>query len=98
MSARIAQLFAHGNVIFYVILCSVRVQNITRITNACFAYFSRVYYAIHRNAHIFNPVQTVKNTKNINAIGGFLDEALHHIIGIIRIAHTVAGPQQHLGH
>ena len=42
-------------------------------------------------------VQSIKNTDDVDAVGdGFLDEILHHVIGIMPVTQHILAPEQHL--
>ena len=84
------QILAHRHIIFQVVFGAVGIQNIAGVTNCAFAQFVVVQYGIHRDAHVFNPVQAVEHAKDINAcFGGLTHKFLHHIIGVIGVSYAV---------
>ena len=47
--------------------------------------------------HVADVVQGVEDAENVHAVGGSpLDEGVHHVVGIVAIAHQILPPQQHL--
>ena len=93
------KLFCHADIVFQIILRAIRVQNVARVANRAFADFVRVLYSIHRDPHVLDPVQAVENTEHVDAsLGSLFDEGLNDIVGVVGIAHTVGGAQQHLRH
>ena len=93
------QLLAHSNIVFQVVLRSVRIKNVAGIANGTFANLTVLNHRIHRDTHVFNPVQAIKHAENIDTLGrGHADEFLHHIVRIIGIAHAIRPAQQHLRH
>ena len=93
------QLLAAGDVVFQVILGAVRVQNIASIADRAFQNLVGLQHRIHRDAHVFHPVQAVKHPEYIDAGDrGLFDKALHHIVRVGGVAHAIGTAQKHLGH
>ena len=47
-------------------------------------------------AHVLRVVQAVKDTENVHAVlGAQFHESLHHVIGVVSVAHEVLSAQQH---
>ena len=88
-----------GDVVFQVIFGAVGVKNIPRVADRAFQNLVGVQHRIHRDAHVFHPVQAVKNPEYIDAGDrGLFDKALDHIVGVGGVAHAVRAAQKHLGH
>ena len=99
MRARFAQVLAHLDIVFEVILRPVRVQDVAGVADRAFADLAAFHHRIHGDAHVLDPVEAVEHAKHVNAgFGGLRHEALHHVVGIVGIAHPVRGAQQHLRH
>ena len=99
MGPRRLQLLAAGDVVFQVILGAVRVQNIAGIADGAFQNLVGLQHRIHRDAHVFHPVQAVKHPEHIDARDrGLFDKALHHIVRVGGVAHAIRAAQKHLGH
>ena len=85
------------DVIFEVILGAFRIENITCVTDRCFAELVFLQHRIHRYAHVFDPVQTVENAEQIDAAACCLaHEIFYDIIGIRFVADAVCTAQKHL--
>ena len=88
-----------GDVVFQIIFGAGRVQHIAGIADRAFANLVRLQHRVHRDAHVFNPVQGVENAEHVNPGGGGLfDEGLHDVVGVCGIAHAIRTAQQHLRH
>ena len=98
VSPRIAQRFTHIDIVVQVVFGAVWIKDITGITDRAFTDFAGLDHGIHGDAHVFNPVQTVEHTENVNAGCSLADKFLYDIIGISRVADTIRPAQQHLGH
>ena len=99
MRARCFQLVAHVHVVFQVIFCPVGIQDVTSVTDCALADLVLLLDSIHRNAHVFDPVQAVKHPKDVNAgFCGNAHEFLNYVIGIVGITNPVGTAQQHLSH
>ena len=93
------QILAHVDVILKVVFRAVRVKDVARVADRALANLAGFDDRIHRHAHVLNPVETVEHAEHIDAgIGRRGHEFLHHVVGVIGIAHPVGGAQQHLGH
>ena len=89
----------HIDIICDVIFRAIGVKDVARVANRAFTDFARFTDRIHGHAHILNPVEAVKDTKDIDTrLRRLFDETLHHIVRVIRIAHTIRGAQKHLRH
>ena len=54
-------------------------------------------HRLHRHAHVRHPVERVEDAEDVHArLRRFLHERSHDVVGIVRVADGVAGPQQHL--
>ncbi len=57
MGACIPQVFAHVYIVLQVVFRAVRVQNVAGITDRAFADLARVDDGVHRDTHVFDPVE-----------------------------------------
>lgn len=84
-------------VVLEVILETGAVEEICRITDRPFAQRSALANRVHRDSHVVNPVERIKNTKQVNAARRRLGyEMPHHIIGVVGVADRITAAQQHL--
>ena len=67
MCPRGFELFGHVDVIFQVIFGAGGVENIACVADRAFAELSAVLHGVHGHAHVFDPVEAVKDAEDINA-------------------------------
>ena len=97
MCSGVSKRFSHAYVVVERVFGAIRVENIPGVTNRAFADSVVLLHRIHGNAHILDPVETVKNPEHIDAgVNGLLDETLHHIVRIVGVANAIGTPKQHL--
>ena len=90
MRPRRAQFAPARHIVIQIILRARRIKNIAGVADRAFADLARLHHGIHRHPHVFHPVQAVKHPEHIHANQSrLLDKSLHHIVGIIGVAHPV---------
>ena len=98
MGARVAQVFAHADVVGEIVFRAVGVLDVARVADGAFKHLARVEHGIHGDAHVLDPVQRVKDAEDVDAgFGGLPHELLHHVVRVIGVAHAIRSAQEHLG-
>ena len=93
------KLFGHRDVVFQVVFGAVGVLDVTGVANRAFAHLIGGDHRIHRDAHVFDPVEAVEYAEDINAgLSRLFHKALDDVVRVIGVAHTVGGAQKHLCH
>ena len=99
MGTCITQLLTHIDVVFQVILRAVRIVDVTRVADRAFTDLATVDHRVHRDAHVFHPVERVEHAEHVHTgFSRLFDKELNHVVGIVRVTHTVRRTQQHLRH
>ena len=97
MRASGLELFGNAHVVFQVVLGACAVEQVGGVADRAFAQGASLYDGVHRHAHVFDPVERVKYTKQVDAaIGCLLHEVAHDVVGVVGVAHGVGAAQQHL--
>ena len=80
----------HGDIVFQVVFGALGVENIARVADRRFADLAAFAYGVHRDAHVFNPIQAIEDAEHIDAgAGGLCHEGLHDVVGVIGVANAV---------
>ena len=99
MGAGRLQFLCAGDIVFQVIFRPRRVQEIAGIADRPFQHLAAIQHRIHRDAHVFDPIERIEHAEHVHPGGGGLfDKSLHHIVGVGGIAHAICPAQKHLGH
>ncbi len=92
------QFLGHLHVIFQAVFASVGIENIAGVTDCgfadCVGFFPD---GVHRDRHIFGPVQRIENAEDVDAVLGRTNDKLaNDVVGIIGVTNGIAGAQKHL--
>ena len=92
------QFLGQAHVVLQVILVAFRVQDVAGVAQRAFADGVRLLaHGIHRRLQIGQVVQRVKDAEDIHAVlRRVLDEALHHVVRVVGVAHRVRAAEEHL--
>jgi len=97
MGPHLLKLFGHVQVIFQRILVPLGIGDVAGVADGGFADFAGPAYRFHGHLHAGGPVKRIKDPEDIHAgVGRLFNELLHHVVGIVGVAHGVGTAQQHL--
>ena len=90
VGARGLQFLGHLHVVLQIIFRTGGVIDIARVAQHAFQNALVLQHRIHGHPHVLHPVERIKDAEQVNArVGRLFDEGLHHIVGVVRVAHTV---------
>ncbi|MPN34595.1 hypothetical protein SDC9_182089 [bioreactor metagenome] len=91
------QFFSHIDIIIQGIFVPFGISNIAGVADGAFSHFAGFQHLFDGQLHTGQPVETVKDTKYIDAAGSRLpDERADHVVRVVGIAYGIGPPQQHL--
>ena len=97
VSSQFAQLLGHADVVLQVVLGPGGVEDVAGVADRRLADGAALDHRLHRRPHVGHPVERIEHAEHVDArAGGLFDELVHDIVGIVRVAHRVGRPQQHL--
>ena len=98
MRAGCFEFLGQRHIVFEVIFGPVGVQHVAGIADHALADLVGLDHRVHRDAHVLDPVEAVKDAEDVDAtFSRLLDEEFDDIVGIVGVAHPVRAAQQHLG-
>ena len=69
------------------------------VTNRRLHDLAGLVHRVHGHTHVLDPIQRIKDAEHVHTgLRRLLHEILHHVVGIVLVAHRVRGAQQHLLH
>ena len=95
VGAHFLQFTGHGNVILQVVLAAG--QDIPRVADGRLGYLAGAQDGVDGHPHALQPVEAVENAEHVDAaICRLGDEAAHHVVGVVGVAHGIGGAEEHL--
>ncbi len=85
------------NIVIQGVFLFVRVKQIPGVANSSLNQLARFKRRVNRQLHIFQPVQAVKNSENVNPhVRGNLYEPNYYIVRVAFVPNRVGRAQKHL--
>ena len=73
------------------------IENVARVADDRFANRAAFEHGVHRDLHVRHPVERIEHAEHVDPrLRRLRDEGFDDVVGVVRIADRVRGPQQHL--
>ena len=91
------QLLGEVDVVLERVFVALGVEDVARVADRGFEQLAGLEHGLHGRLHARYPVERVKDAEDVDArLGALLDEGVHEVIRIARIADEVRAAQEHL--